>query len=474
MKYQPITCVWEVTMGCNMRCKHCGSSCAEPLPDELTTEEALNVCDQIGDLGLRWVTLSGGEPLIRKDIDLLVDHLHKNGVIVNLITNGWLINEALAKRLKASGISTLAISIDGTEELHDSIRKPGAFAHAKQAFHILNEVGIKTGAITTISNQNFYRLREIKEALIEMGVHTWQVQIGLPMGNFNQQPDWLIKPEKVDRILDFCYETAVEGRIRIYPADCIGYYTKREQIVKQLSYRRSVSEWSGCNAGVRSFGILHNGEILGCTSIRNREYIEGSLREKTLREIWESNDTFLWRRQLQKNQLKGECQVCRHASKCLGGCPNTRLTIKKSIYEDNPYCSYHQKLVKLRKKYEILTDKEQIVELADFALHTGNYQEATFAYARAITLDPTNNYLYKAKAYCEYQCENYECCKQDNEHSLTLDPNDPYTLNAYGIVLSKLGNKEIGLEYVKKAAKLTHYENADIVHDLNELERVIS
>ena len=64
MTYQPMTAVWEITMGCNMRCKHCGSSCENALPDELTTEEALDLADQIADLGLTWITLSGGEPLL--------------------------------------------------------------------------------------------------------------------------------------------------------------------------------------------------------------------------------------------------------------------------------------------------------------------------------------------------------------------------------------------------------------------------
>ena len=66
-QYQPVTAVWEVTMGCNMRCKHCGSSCAEALPDELTTEEALDVINQLSSIGLRWITLSGGEPLTHRN-----------------------------------------------------------------------------------------------------------------------------------------------------------------------------------------------------------------------------------------------------------------------------------------------------------------------------------------------------------------------------------------------------------------------
>ena len=77
MKYQPVAGVWEVTMGCNMRCGHCGSSCKNPLPDELTTEEAFRLIDMLIDLKLNWITLSGGEPLTRKDLPLLIDRLTK-------------------------------------------------------------------------------------------------------------------------------------------------------------------------------------------------------------------------------------------------------------------------------------------------------------------------------------------------------------------------------------------------------------
>ncbi len=81
------TAVWEITMGCNMRCKHCGSSCAEALPDELNTSEALEVCDQLKDLGLKVITLSGGEPTTRSDWHIIAKRLVDNGIITSIITN---------------------------------------------------------------------------------------------------------------------------------------------------------------------------------------------------------------------------------------------------------------------------------------------------------------------------------------------------------------------------------------------------
>ena len=278
MKYQPITCVWEVTMGCNMRCGHCGSSCADALPDELTTEEALDLCDQIAELGLKWITISGGEPLTRKDVPMLVERLSSSGVAVNIITNGWLLSGETAQKLKESGISTVAISIDGTPEIHDRIRREGAFDHARGAFQTMKELGIYTGAVTTVTKQNIDILHDLKEELISMGVKSWQVQLGLPMGNLQERPDWVLEPERIQDIIDFAYETAKEGRIAIYLADCIGYYTKKEIEIKKIAYRTNmIAPWDGCNAGTRGFGILQNGDILGCTSIRSKEFIEGNM-----------------------------------------------------------------------------------------------------------------------------------------------------------------------------------------------------
>lgn len=471
MKYQPITCVWEVTMGCNMRCGHCGSSCETPLPDELTTEEALNLCDQIADLKLKWVTLSGGEPLTRKDIAMLVKRLTSQGVAVNIITNGWLLDENMAKALKDSGISTAAISIDGTREIHNLIRKEGAFEHAEKAFSALKSLGIKTGAVTTITNRNIHILNELKEELIRIGVSTWQVQLGLPMGNLKDKPDWLLAPEKVKDIIDFCYDTAQEGRIKIYPADCIGYYTKKELAIKKLSYQTNmVSIWDGCNAGIRGFGILHNGEILGCTSIREKSYIEGSIRERSLRDIWEDENSFSWRRKITKDQLSGNCRTCTYGSKCLGGCPNTRLTMEGSIYSENRYCAYNLELKNLKQKYESFSDPQDLFLLSDSMIKQGAHQEAAAALEQVLKLEPENINALLAKGYAEFMCGNYELCREANAKALPLDAGSREALRGYAHALYRLGEISESLRCMRKAASMPGRNQQEFARDLCAME----
>ena len=158
MTHAPVTAVWEVTMGCNMQCQHCGSSCAAPLPDELDTDEALRLCDEIGALGLKWVTLSGGEPFLRRDWHRLARRLRDHGVIPNVISNGWLIDGELLGLARDAGVGSLAISLDGIEQTHDSIRKRGSYRRVVRALRSMAEQGIAGGAITTIHAANIGQL----------------------------------------------------------------------------------------------------------------------------------------------------------------------------------------------------------------------------------------------------------------------------------------------------------------------------
>lgn len=468
---RPVTCVWEVTMGCNMRCGHCGSSCAEPLKDELTSEEALGLCEQLADLGLKWVTLSGGEPTTRRDLPELVRRLTQLGVSVNIITNGWLLNQRLVQQLKESGVATIAISIDGTGEIHDRVRRPGAFAHAEQAFAALKEAGITSGAVTTLTKVNLPVLGELKEELIRIGADSWQVQLGLPMGNLKGRPDWVLDPEQVQEVIDFCYETAKEGRIKIFPADCIGYYSKKEMETRRISFGADrASPWSGCSAGLYSFGILHNGEILGCTSIRDREFVEGSIRKRPLREIWESENAFLWSRELARERLSGQCKSCAYGSKCLGGCPNTRLTMDGSIYGENRYCAYNLAVGQMKKRYGMETDQEKLFETGDALVRAGYYQEGAIALSRLLELSPESVEARLIRAYAEYRCGNYEKCLEDNERVLDSEPENLDALDGSATALFAMGESERAISRMKQAAAIPGSRQGEMQNNLRQME----
>ena len=470
MEYKPLTAIWEITMGCNMRCGHCGSSCEERLPDELTTDEALSLIDQIADLGLRWITLSGGEPLIREDLPQLVQKLVSRSVAVNIITNGWLIDSKMAQLLKTSGVSTVAISIDGNEEIHDSIRKKGSFSRICEAAAHLKSAGVTIGAVTTISNNNINALPELHSILSSLGVASWQVQLGQPMGNFKERPEWVISPEQVPGVIDFCYKASLEGALKIFPADCIGYYTEKETMVRQIA-GGAATVWNGCNAGIRSFGILHNGDILGCTSIRERSFVEGSIRNQPLSHIWSNPEGFPWRRKISKEQLEGDCAICTYGSKCLGGCPNTRLTMNGDIYSENRYCAYNMTVKRLKDYIQQEDDVQWLISQAKQCIGNKDFQAAAFFANHALTIEPENKRALAITGFAEFMCGNYALCENANRKALELDSCDTYAMKGLGLALHKLGNSQKGLEYIEQAAKMTNYADKDILNDLAFVRR---
>jgi radical SAM protein with 4Fe4S-binding SPASM domain len=423
----------------------------------------------MADIGLKWVTLSGGEPLTRKDLPVLVKALSDRGIIPNMITNGWLVSPEMAKTLAKNGIATAAISVDGTREVHDRIRKPGSYDRLKESFRILTEEGINCGAVTTISKENISILPEIKKELTGMGVSTWQVQLGLPMGNFASRPEWVLDPAQIDDVLDFCCAVNSEGEITMYPADCLGYYSHKELRARQLAFNTPGYQlWDGCNAGVRGFGLLHNGDILGCTSIRDREYIEGNIKDRPLKEIWGDDNAFQWRRGMKKESLGGYCKTCKYGRKCLGGCPNTRLTINGSIYSENQYCSYNMALRCSENELKALTDAGRLLESAQNAAKTREYQLCSQQLERLLELDENNIEGWRLKGFSDFMNGNYDLSEAANRKALAADPADWYAKKGLGLALFWQGKQEEGLRLVETAVKEAP-DDADAIRDLEAL-----
>jgi radical SAM protein with 4Fe4S-binding SPASM domain len=466
---KPITAVWEITMGCNMHCKHCGSSCTKPLLDELTTDEALDLCDQIGELGFQWITLSGGEPTTRKDWHIIAKRLHENGVIPTMISNGWLIGDSLLDKAIEAGVNTIAISVDGLEETHDYIRKKGSFERITKAYQLMNKKGINSAAITTINAININQLNDLKTFLVENGVKKWQIQLGLPMGNMAENSELVSHPYHIDTVIDFICEASKDNSISIDPADCIGYYNKNlSNALKTTDSQGNEKNfvWGGCGAGKTSLGILHNGEILGCTSIRDRSFIEGGIRDTPLEEIWYNPNSFSWNRNFKKDMLKGICQKCRFGSTCLGGCSNTRIAMNNDLYSENKYCSYNLAVIKAKNILDKFTDTPTLLQKAKLYIENNNFQLAEIALEKIIIKEPENIEVLSLYGLSSFMLENYIDSKNANIKILVIDPNNAYAYKGLGLCLYKTGELEKGIEYLKKSIALADDTFTDPYFDL--------
>jgi len=333
--YSLDTAVWEITLMCNIHCLHCGSS-AENVTrkNELTTDEALDLIEQLADIGCRRIVLSGGEPFLRKDWATLSMRIRDLGMSVSYISNGYVINDDIVDLLKLIEPVGISFSLDGgCAETHDYIRgKEGVFERCINALRKTTDAGLYSSAVTSVHKKNLNELEQILEILMDNGVCAWQVQTATPQGRMPKE--LALNEHEYYSLAQFIVESRKKYNniIRIYEADCIGYYSV-------LSKDLYCQNWHGCQAGLQVIGIESDGTIKGCLSLHGEPFVEGNIRKQSLNEIWNSKENFKYNRRFSPDKLTGMCKGCKWGAICRGGCTEKAITCTGSPYE-SPYCLY--------------------------------------------------------------------------------------------------------------------------------------
>lgn len=325
--YHLDSCVWEITLACCFSCKYCGSKAGSARDNELTTAECLDVCRQLRDLGCRRVNLIGGEVFMRRDWKNVAQTLTGYGIRVTIITNGFLFTPQLLNDLKDVDIESVAVSLDGIESVHDKYRQPGSYARAIKAIHALADAGIVTTMITTLNVENVGTLDDFYEAVRRLPLTAWQLQACSPMGNAALSGvDYRFDPCAV---IDFVIRHRAETPFPIGIADNIGYFTPEETRIRGEEGRY----YPGCGAGLSVIGIDSAGNVRGCESMYDERFIEGNLRELSLREIWENPNGFSYNRRFTPKLLTGRCASCAYGKYCAGGCRSYNHFVHHKLYE---------------------------------------------------------------------------------------------------------------------------------------------
>lgn len=334
MTYSLKSCVWEITLACCFSCKYCGSSGGRARAGELTTRECLDVVQQLSELGCRTVSLIGGEVFMRPDWKTIASALARAGIRVHVITNGFLFTPALLADLKEVPVSSVAVSLDGPEALHDKFRQPGSFARAERAIDALAGAGIPVSVISTLNAETVPVLPDFYRWLQRKPIFAWQLQACSPMGNAAKYGI----PYAFDfqKVIDFVGQTTFLAPFPVGIADNIGYFTEEEGFLR--GDRRGGGIFRGCRAGLTSIGIDSVGNVRGCESLYDPRFNEGNLREKTLREIWESPTAFSYNRQFTRDLLTGACASCPEGWRCGGGCRSYNHFVHGRLYE-SPACA---------------------------------------------------------------------------------------------------------------------------------------
>jgi MoaA/NifB/PqqE/SkfB family radical SAM enzyme len=302
---QPEEITWEVTSHCNMNCTHCSArSSFTGSEEELTTDAALALCNEIAELGVRRVVITGGEPLLRRDVYDVVQKLTSLGVEVSLITNGWYLDLDTARWLRLKGLATVIISLDGLAGVHDSLRCPGAYSRVLSSLCFLSEVNLQSSVVTTLNRLNVVQLPELYGVLQAHGVVSWRLQTASPIGNLAKHRDLLIDREDVAQVLRFLMGTVATSELRVVPACSLRYVfhdflqsVLPEDIGVCSAHNPVVdgsapSLWSGCPRGRLSFSILSDGSIVGCYGQRRAGRTEGQAPAQPLAQVWSDGLSF--------------------------------------------------------------------------------------------------------------------------------------------------------------------------------------
>jgi radical SAM protein with 4Fe4S-binding SPASM domain len=338
---KPFYAVWEITLACNLACRHCGSRAGKKREGELTTDEALRVVGELDALGVRQVTLIGGEAYLREDWDTILRALADRGIQTTITTGGRGLTAERARRAKEAGVDSVSVSVDGLEETHDWLRGvKGSFRGALQALDYLRAEGVRVTANTQVNRLNLGELDDLLTVLLDKRIEAWQVQITAALGRAADRPEILFQPydvlEFIPKVAALKARCLAAGAL-LEPGNNVGYFGPYESFIR--SKDKSV-HWEGCGAGCSTIGIEADGTFKGCPSLPTKSYAAGSLKQTPMAEIWESSPVLARQRGFGRGDLWGFCGTCYYADVCRGGCAFTAHALMGRP-GNQPYC-YHR------------------------------------------------------------------------------------------------------------------------------------
>ena len=342
-RYIPLSGILELTLACNFNCLHCGSHAGCKRNDELSQQEWKNVITELASMGCKHLTLMGGEITLRPDWLEISKFITGYGIECSVVTNGYLVDEDLVKKMKEVGIKNVSVSLDASSaEEHDKIRgKKGAFERALKTIELASKYGLTPAVITTVNKKNQFELENIYKLLSDYKFNLyWKVELASCHKNkFSEE--YIVDEETFLNVCKFISKykrlNALDnsGLILLESHD-VGYMSS---IYPNLSCKFSLK--GGCNAGICGFGIQSNGNVKGCLALDDN-FIEGNIREKPFSHIWNGHKNFKYTRYFKHSYLQGICKDCPMAlsKKCSGGCRDFSRSTTGSIY-NTPFCLYN-------------------------------------------------------------------------------------------------------------------------------------
>ncbi|PIY60685.1 hypothetical protein COY95_00495 [Candidatus Woesearchaeota archaeon CG_4_10_14_0_8_um_filter_47_5] len=311
----PSFVLWDATHRCNLACIHC--SAVQEYENELPTNKIHNILDELADLGVSYFQVTGGEPLLRKDIFQILTYAHTKGLRTTLATSGYYVDEKKARALAKARISVIQVSIDGPPPVHNAIRKnTKSFAQAVAAITLLKQhtghTGAQVGVATTVMPANIEELSALRRILEPLNLDFWTLGVVMPVGRARANPVLYLSSAQFHTLLNFIQEARTKmPRMPVVFGENFPYLGTYDEKVRKAPML--------CPAGIFSACIGVDGHVRGCPDqpdTPNNQ--EGDLNTQSFTEIWNTG----FRRYREHTILSEDavCSTCPDKTACYGGC----------------------------------------------------------------------------------------------------------------------------------------------------------
>lgn len=312
---------WECTLRCNMHCRHCGSDCrVQPEVKDMPAADFLRAVDSLTphvNPNETFIIITGGEALLRDDLEAVGLELYRRGYPWGVVTNGYLLDRTRLQSLMESGLHSVTVSLDGPEEQHNWLRRhEGSFARATEAVSLLAaQHEVLWDVVTCVNPRNIDRLAEFRDLLAGLGVASWRLFSIFPMGRAAGDPDLQLTDKQLRRLMDFIEAERRSDRTMEVSYACEGFLGDYEQRVRDHFFY--------CRSGIEVASIRCDGAISGCTSVRSH-MDQGSIYTDDLWDVWQNRFQLMRDRSWAR---KGHCADCKMWRYCEGS--------GMHLYDDN-------------------------------------------------------------------------------------------------------------------------------------------
>lgn len=322
---------WECTLRCNLSCIHCGSDCKKSSSIlDMPKEDFLKITNEISkshNPNKVMIVLTGGEPLLREDIEECGILLRKQGYPWGCVTNGMALTQQKFDNLVKSGLRSITLSIDGLENNHNWMRgSPKSFLNAQKALKIISsDSSIVSDVVTCVNKRNINELEDIRQLLIKNNIKAWRLFTISPIGRAVANPELKIDQNEILQLFNYIKSVRNDDAIET-SISCEAYTGIHEGNLRNGFFF--------CRAGINIASVLADGSISACPNINN-SFIQGNIYKNSFMDVWNNNFDEMRNRKWMK---RGICEKCKDFKYCNGGA----MHMRKDVNSDIGYCLWHE------------------------------------------------------------------------------------------------------------------------------------